>query len=78
MCNLIEADEHIWRTIEGKFKTISIAPHICASAKYPSGMAPYGHFGDGCINIILESSLGLSKLIPIKVHRSERVLFYQL
>ena len=40
----------------GKFHSITVAPHLCASSRHPLGVSPDGHFGDGCIEIIAKRS----------------------
>lgn len=50
------ADSHEWRTLMGKFHSITVVPHLCASSRHPLGVSPDCHFGDGCMDIIAKRS----------------------
>lgn len=50
---ITEVDGSRWKVIKGKFFMISGANISCACHRSPQGMAPYGHLGDGCLDLIL-------------------------
>ena len=52
----VGADSHEWKTVMGKFHSITVVPHLCASSRHPLGISPDGHFGDGCMDIIAKRS----------------------
>lgn len=47
------AEDQTWKTVEGKFFMISGANISCACDRSPSGIAPYGHLGDGNLHLVL-------------------------
>nr|CAD7405412.1 unnamed protein product [Timema poppensis] len=48
-----EASAGDWKTFRGKFFMINGANVSCACVRSPNGISPYGHLGDGCIDVLL-------------------------
>lgn len=48
-------DDGEWKTITGHFSSIIACPHMCVSRQAPRGMSPWGHLGNGCVDLIMLS-----------------------
>ena len=62
------AEEHNWEHANGEFCCIVVAPHVCASYHNSAGISPYGHLGNGCVDLIMVKKQSIYQRAKLFLH----------
>lgn len=59
-------------TVRGKYFLVGCANISCACKQSPNGLAPYGHLGDGCIDVLLFKPESLADVIRLLIRSGSK------
>ncbi|KAL0268927.1 UNVERIFIED_CONTAM: hypothetical protein PYX00_010705 [Menopon gallinae] len=59
-------------TVRGKYFLVGCANISCACKQSPNGIAPYGHIGDGCIDVLLFRPETLADVIRMLIRSGKK------